>query len=487
MKSTKPKLRRSEMKVNMPPRWGFSSFWMNGYKDVAPPELRNRSLVGLFFVVVMLVLASAVRLVGAELRYAPAPIWNPLKGFIAGGSSRQDFPHSLEFSSFSLASLMKDQDTFDWTHLDNYLRAVANRGNQAIFRVYTDWPGRPSGWPPFLIAAGADHHVITNRLPNRVLGEVIINPNDPRAQSALTDFILALGKRYDGDARIAFIQAGLLGAWGEWLSWSHPTTQGRLEFTPKEAVQRTVLDAYATAFAKTKVQVRFPDPKHLDSPFGYHDEWFAREGLRVAYEKAGPPSREKWRAQPIGGRFHPLFRDCLWKGPDACGMSVEDVLLQIEINHMSYLRLPGSFAEIKPEAADYAAAWAHRLGYELHVPRASVASTRVGEPLRVSVTMTNTGVAPFYYPWKVELAAFAGGQLAAMWTTAWDITRVIPGLPQREYDHAVAKHDLDAGTYELLLHVINPLTHGHPLRFANETQDRHQPGWLSIGSFEVEQ
>jgi len=27
--------------MNMPPRWGFSSFDVGGYKDVAPTELKN--------------------------------------------------------------------------------------------------------------------------------------------------------------------------------------------------------------------------------------------------------------------------------------------------------------------------------------------------------------------------------------------------------------------------------------------------------------
>ena len=27
--------------MNMPPRWGFSSFGFGGYNDAAPPELKN--------------------------------------------------------------------------------------------------------------------------------------------------------------------------------------------------------------------------------------------------------------------------------------------------------------------------------------------------------------------------------------------------------------------------------------------------------------
>src|SRR5262245_38050446 len=45
MESRNPKLHRSDMEMNMPPRWGFSSFDVGAYKDVAPPELKNSSSV----------------------------------------------------------------------------------------------------------------------------------------------------------------------------------------------------------------------------------------------------------------------------------------------------------------------------------------------------------------------------------------------------------------------------------------------------------
>src|SRR5437773_1464471 len=40
MESGSPKLHRSDMEMNMPPRWGFSSFDVGRYNDVAP-ELKN--------------------------------------------------------------------------------------------------------------------------------------------------------------------------------------------------------------------------------------------------------------------------------------------------------------------------------------------------------------------------------------------------------------------------------------------------------------
>jgi hypothetical protein len=41
------------MEMNMPPRWGFSSFEVSAYKDVAPPELKNGSSAAALIVALM--------------------------------------------------------------------------------------------------------------------------------------------------------------------------------------------------------------------------------------------------------------------------------------------------------------------------------------------------------------------------------------------------------------------------------------------------
>jgi hypothetical protein len=65
---------------------------------------------------------------------------------------------------------------------------------------------------------------------------------DPRLRAALTNFIHALGRRYDGDPRLGFLGLGLLGTWGEWHN--HPHT----EWFASKTVQREVMDAYEAAF-----------------------------------------------------------------------------------------------------------------------------------------------------------------------------------------------------------------------------------------------
>jgi hypothetical protein len=436
------------------------------------------------------VVAAALLLVvgtttpAADLAYSPAPIDNPLKGFLAATSSRGgSFPHSLEFRHFKWSFLQKSKTEIDWSLLDQWLQAVAGRGHQAVFRVHTDWPGQRSSVPAFLLDAGARHFVVTNSFWNRQPGDVLLDFNDPHFIRVMTNFVAALGARFDGDPRIGFVQAGLLGSWGEWRAWDFPPAI-RQSFAPGPAVQAAILDAYQRAFRSTKVQMRFPDERNAEAPVGYHDDWFAREGIEAAFKAAGPRSREKWRTQPIGGRFHPHYRDCLWDGLNACDLGPHAVFLEIESSHASYLVLPGAFREIQPEAVNYARMWAQRLGYELHVARAAF-QTAAANHLRVQVSVTNRGVAPFYYRWPMILAACAGAELKARWATDWDLTRIIPGEAMSEFETSLPVKNLPRGRYELLLGVPNPVPTGMPLRFANESQDMTLDGWVTLGRLEL--
>jgi outer membrane lipoprotein-sorting protein len=75
--------------VIIPPRWGFSSFWATGYKDVAPPELWNGGLVktptlaliqqkwgrGVGIFIVMLFVSTRVFAAEAELLSPAISAW----------------------------------------------------------------------------------------------------------------------------------------------------------------------------------------------------------------------------------------------------------------------------------------------------------------------------------------------------------------------------------------------------------------------------
>ena len=124
-----------------------------------------------------------------------------------------------------------------------------------------------------------------------------------------------------------------------------------------------------------------------------------------------------------------------------------------------------------------------KMGYDFHVP--AVALAVEGKHLAVTVDVENRGVAPFYADWPVTFALAADGKVVREFKAAGKITGLLPGDPARTWAEKFALGDTPAGAYHVLVRVANPLPKGHPIRFANETQDRHVAGWLTLGDVSV--
>ncbi len=63
-----------------------------------------------------------------------------------------------------------------------------------------------------------------------------------------------------------------------------------------------------------------------------------------------------------------------------------------------------------------------------------------------------------------------------------ELTGLLPGEKPRLWTDALDVSAVPAGAYTLAVRVANPLPKGAPLRFANATQDRDVPGWLSLAA-----
>lgn len=430
-----------------------------------------------------------------NLAYATAPPDNPLKGFVSYPREQTTFPRSLEWDYTRLSDVMTGPTNFHWAPFDRKLDAAAARGCQFIARFYLEWPGKTTGVPRFLLEAGVQLRTWTNTNTQPWPRAVDHTPDyeDPRLRGALTNFIHALGARYDGDPRLGFLELGLLGTWGEWHN--HPNNH----WFASKPVQREVMDAYETAFKRTKLLVRYPagpdHPRYADNStraFGYHDDSFAwatvHTGRRqddwffeTLLRRAG--ALEKWRTQPVGGEVRPEVWDCLFDDP-SCAPPGQEFDRGVEATRVSWLCHEGVFRpRLQAAARERARRAAQRMGYELHIRRADLA--REGGEWSLTLLVTNTGVAPFYYDWPVELGALdAGGKLTATWKTDWKLTGVLPGAPASVWRRRLAAGELDAGDYRLLVRVPNPMPGGRPLRFANREQDRDLDGWLTLGAIQ---
>jgi len=421
-----------------------------------------------------------------SLTYAPAPPDNPLKGFMPYAGEYTTFPYSMEWGYLPLRSLMTSPTNFDWSPLDSLLASSAVRKHQTAFRVYLDFPALPTGIPQYLLDAGLATYAY-NDYGN---DDVSLCPDyeNPLLDQALTNFIAALGARYDGDPRIAFVELGLLGYWGEWHTFPETNRFASL------AVQNVVLAAYTNAFHKTKLLVRWPAGSlgYSTLTFGYHDDSFA-------FETIDPPSynflgllkaageTNKWRTQPIGGEVRPDVQLCMWDtSPTNCVPAGQAFNNCVALTHASWMLNQGVFYPgFAGTQQDLALAGARQLGYELYVTNASLAGGAGPQPLTITVQIINTGVAPFYYDWPVQLGVLNRSNLLVRnWTTDWKLSALAPGTNALG-TCTQTNPGLSAGQYTLLLSVSNPMTNGLPLRFANQTQDQNLAGWLTLGQFSM--
>lgn len=441
--------------------------------------------------------ASAVAQDRVDLEYAPAPVANPLKGLVPYASdSNIHFPHSMEFNYLAFADLVKGYDEFDWQPLEDLLNGISSRGHQAVFRIYLEYPAKTNVIPKFLIDDGLKVHQYVNTNTQPLPPAKVETPDyeDKNLRRALKNFITAFGKKYDGDARIGFITAGLLGTWGEWHTYP------RNELFASKEVQAEVMDAYSAAFKTTRVLLRYPandktwaKASNCDRPFGYHDDSFAWATLDTgkksddwfympSLKQSGPAAMDKWKTQPIGGEIRP---EAWGKVFDAVpgDKQIQDFRKCVDQTHASWLMDSGMFRKkSRAERMQRAEIEARHLGYEFYVP--SVSTVTDSNRLQIELSLENRGVAPFYYDWPAEYGLIANDKVIKTSRSTGKLTNLLPGDKPRQWSDTFDLSGVPAGKYMLAVRIPNVLPNGLPLRFANATQDRDADGWLSLTSFQ---
>lgn len=423
-----------------------------------------------------------------------APSSNPLEGFIPYAGDYSTFPYSTEWFYLPLNAVMSAPDTFDWSAIDAQLKAIAARGHQAAVRFYLDYPDKPSGIPQYLLDEGLQTHSYDDYGNNGL--SVSPNYDDPNLDTAIDQFIAAFGARYDGDARIGFVELGLLGFWGEWHTYPYNGDAEPENWFASPAEQQRVMTDYVNAFTRTKLLVRYPSADNASLPIGYHDDSFALETMASStgwhfmdlMNQAG--ATRKWRTEPVAGELRPELQSCIFDVPADCPVIEDggdnDFPGSVTQTHASWLLDQYAFDPGYTGAAyTQALAGSESLGYRLQVTSAETPRTARGT-LTVGAAIRDTGIAPFYYDWPVQVAAVdVHGEVARTWTTDWKLTGVEPGDPASRFTAELAARGLAPGRYTLVLRAENPLPDGVALRFADRDQDATLDGWLTLGSTTV--
>jgi hypothetical protein len=391
----------------------------------------------------------------------PGPTDNPLKGFASysGKSDRHYGPVSMAFHYVPWRELEPNEDDYRFDAMEaKYWQTDLAIDKPIIFRVFLDYPGRPTGLPNWLIQKG-----VSMRSYRRNPVGQSPDYDNPDLREHMMKLIAALGHRYDGNPRVAFIQVGFLGHWGEWHTYPQP------ELFANQETQSMVIDAMRRAFPNKHLMARYGDYQTCRLPWlGFHDDLFPEDTLAgVSWHFLPRMVRggtdRNWQVAPVGGEMVPRAAEkWLGEGWATTQQAVRD-------GHFSWVGPynPAASDSTDPEFIARRLQLIQMLGYQFSWQTISLPQQpRMNRLFKFTVTGSNDGVAPFYYPWKVRFALLDGSNdIRWQWDSYVDIRRWQPG---KFAFVTQTVPNLDPGAYRLAVGIIDPWRQTPAIRFAND-------------------
>jgi hypothetical protein len=405
-------------------------------------------------------------------------IANPLKGWVIWGENYTTPPQptTLFFSYRSWRKLEPVEGRFEFEQWENDVwQPWTQRGMKVIFRVYADYPGRPIGIPPWLIDAG-----VTLTKYDDYGGGWSPDYDHPLFLEKVQRLIAALGERYDNDPRVAFLDVGVLGHWGEWHTYP------RTELFASVRVQREIMKGFLTAFPTKKMMLRTPSSWSAQLAFGYRDDCFLTdtdgpEDWKFFNLFRSARAEDVWKTQPIGGEFcggGEGAKTGTLNQPDEC-------LRLIEEGHFSHLGPAGGSIVAENDAHQrHVDAMLKKMGYRF-VIRDATFPLRVesGKPFVFQFTIENVGSAPFYYPWTLQIILRdLPRQETIVKNTEIDVTKWLPGQHGVNLQ-MIAPPVVEETTFHLGLSIGEPVEDGARIRFTNVGNEEN--GVFYVGEFNV--
>lgn len=408
---------------------------------------------------------------------------NPLKGFVSWGEpSKNGEICSLEYVPVPFDKIVTSESnaSWNWRYLENELNEAKSRRHQAIVRVVIDNTGHELQLclPDFIKSKITMYHY------NYEANGDSPDYNDEDLLNPILEFISEFGRRYDGDSRIACIQTGIIGHWGEQHIYYCEKTSGNNQKI-SESTYEKIFKAFSDSFSTTQISARTaekPGVANYDKIGFYHDVFYDDDGdkdFRKRFQKTANPSAvwARLATTMITGEFAPASQLAFLKDSGNLVALAKYKALASEF-HVSSLLCNNSFDNNLDK--NWLTYTSSLLGYDFNMLSATASAN--GSSLSVSVRIKNQGVAKFFYKWPVFIALCKNGNLVSgtKTSTDWDITTIAPG-EEKSFSFSKTFSGL-SGSYSVLLGIPNKMDGGYPVQFSNTSQNKDVQGWITLGS-----
>ena len=432
--------------------------------------------VALLFSIVSTQSFAASQDVVSSFTDSGAVLVNPYEGFApraSGGPYAQ--PHSLVFNYVTWKSLEPTKGVYDFATFEKVNKFSYWKGQNVkfIFRLIADDPDDTLAHqdiPSWLYNETKDGTTYSNDY-GKGYSPNYANKTYIEAHKRL---VQALAARYDGDPFIAQIEIGSVGHWGEWHTYKG--SDSVVPF-PTIDVADQYVQHYVDAFHSTPLSMRRPTPVAVKNNLGLFCDMIANSSQVYDWFLNWTTSGYTWWLTGEKMPAMPNYYKTVMTGGESMisfATNLNDTnrastMQQIKDLRLSYWKTQDTaYTSLGTTITDRIADLKNLIGYRFLVSTSTVASeVTAGSSLKVSFTMKNSGAAPFYRDWPVQLSLVdSAGKVLASKKTALDI-RTVFGQQGTVSDTLAVPAGVAAGKYQVSVSIIDPATGLSGVKLAN--------------------
>jgi hypothetical protein len=401
-------------------------------------KLSKNLILVLFLLFLEFSLVKAQNLITVNPEINPIGLSNPLKGFRPDGPSTK-YPRPTIVRDYITWSAIENDSTDGVQKIIDYCNAkwkdYEKKNVKVIPRVYILWDenGMPGNWPSDL------------------------TPGDwtsPEFKDRVVKLIYKLGLAWDNDPRVAWVQTGIMGWWGE--------QESPVGINAEYA--KLLGGAFNTAFKNKKVIVRnqgawegagYKWGTYWDS-FGHPGQSGVRNAIMLRNTQG------RYKTEIIEGETAYNWGADVWNpkygaSPNATlnnykfTNNIIDAITELHCTGLGWLAsytLDGAEGSNKDTVKANASRIQKAFGYNYVIPEFSC-SSRVdqGGDLAIHFKVKNVGSAPFYENWPLAFVLIDEASQEIVWKEAISNVDVRNWLPGDKYSYSKRTYQTPAQEY----------------------------------------
>ena len=425
---------------------------------------------------------------------------NPGKGWVVYGNATGQTPEQIALASigykrYHWGDLEPSPGVYRWDIIDRDLASWQKLGKGFAFGVMCASSHAAQFWttPKWVFDAGAKYSIFHNKPQRQTMGtegeKLVPCFDDSVFLVHLSDFIHALGKRYDGHPALAFVDIRSYGNWGE--GHMHPFNVPNIS----EEMYRKHIEMHLEAFKETQLML----PSGNTTCFGRLYEWSVRQGIGlrrdgVCGNSDGSEVVGCYGKMPavfeLFGYYDFLKREGWWDGiqnKQGYGFTLESCIERGKPTYCDLSRGGAGGMLLVEREPELVRRLGNRLGYHIVVREVRFDCQLECErsTMKVDLIWENQGVAPCYEPVEVRFALIdrKGKPETVCKAVISCVEKFAPDVPVTVAEQLTFP-SVKKGSYHLAVGLVDRRKGGECfLKLGNELPECG--GWYLLGEVEV--